>query len=65
MAKAPLEKLRIGGETMKDKETKLPLTPPSVLGFPPTMPIVTDPNGAYTGRPLNREEVPVQDVDDL
>ena len=25
----------------------------------------TDPNGSYTGRPLNRFEKPVQDVDDL
>lgn len=27
--------------------------------------IVTDPQGSYTGRPENREEVPVQDADDL
>lgn len=27
--------------------------------------IVTDPNGSYTGKPLDREEIPVQDVDDL
>ena len=25
----------------------------------------TDPNGSYTGKPLNEDEVPVQDVDDL
>ena len=25
----------------------------------------TDPNGSYTGKPLNPEEIPVQDADDL
>lgn len=28
-------------------------------------PIVTDPQGCYTGRPLENNETPVQDVDDL
>ncbi len=28
-------------------------------------PIVTDPNGSYTGRPLDTEERPIQDADDL
>ena len=28
-------------------------------------PIVTDPDGAYTGRPKDPEEKPVQDADDL
>ena len=27
--------------------------------------IVADPNGSYTGRPRDREEIPVQDADDL
>lgn len=27
--------------------------------------IVTDPNGSYTGRPLDRDEKPIQDADDL
>ena len=27
--------------------------------------IQTDPNGSYTGRPLDPEEKPVQDADDL
>lgn len=27
--------------------------------------IVTDPNGSYTGRPRDWEEIPVQDADDL
>lgn len=28
-------------------------------------PIVTDPNGSYTGRPKDPEERPIQDADDL
>lgn len=28
-------------------------------------PIVTDPQGSYTGLPLEGSELPVQDVDDL
>lgn len=28
-------------------------------------PIITDPQGCYTGRPLERYETPVQDADDL
>ena len=28
-------------------------------------PVVTDPNGSYTGRGTNPEEKPVQDADDL
>ena len=27
--------------------------------------IITDPNGSYTGKPLSRNEMPVQDADDL
>ena len=28
-------------------------------------PIVTDPNGSYTGRPKDPEDRPIQDADDL
>ena len=28
-------------------------------------PIITDPNGSYTGKPSDPEEKPVQDADDL
>ncbi len=31
----------------------------------PARPIITDPQGSYTGRPLQTEETPVQDADDL
>jgi len=27
--------------------------------------IVSDPNGMYTGRPVDRDEKPIQDADDL
>ena len=27
--------------------------------------IISDPNGSYTGRPVNSEEKPMQDADDL
>ena len=27
--------------------------------------IISDPNGSYTGRPLDRNEKPIQDADDL
>lgn len=30
-----------------------------------TFPIITDPQGSYTGLTLEPEETPVQDVDDL
>lgn len=29
------------------------------------LPSDCDPNGSYTGRPLNENEIPVQDADDL
>jgi len=38
-----------GGESVNKKEEK----------------IITDPQGSYTGRPVDRYEVPVQDADDL
>lgn len=30
-----------------------------------TGPSKTDVNGSYTGKPINKEELPVQDADDL
>ena len=30
-----------------------------------TSPIITDPQGCYTGRPIEKYETPVQDADDL
>ena len=33
-----------------------------MISMPPSH---TDPNGSYTGKPVDRFEVPVQDADDL
>lgn len=38
---------------------------PSPMGDVKPCPIVTDPQGCYTGRPLEQSEQPVQDADDL
>ena len=38
---------------------------PSPMGDVKPSPIVTDPQGCYTGRPLEKSEQPVQDADDL
>ena len=38
---------------------------PMPLGEIRPCPIVTDPQGCYTGRPLEQYEQPVQDADDL
>ncbi len=47
----------------KDKKVKLmPLLP---MGNVKPSPIITDPQGSYTGRPIENYEMPVQDADDL
>ena len=33
-----------------------------IVNLPPS---ATDPNGSYTGKPMDESEVPVQDADDL
>ena len=46
---------------------------PFHVGFPKSVnsenqevPVIhTDPDGSYTGRPLNQNEKPIQDADDL
>ena len=38
---------------------------PSPLADPRPGPIITDPQGTYTGRPLDPYAQPVQDADDL
>ncbi len=52
-----------------NKKEKLQIPPVPLwgpgIGPMPVPPIVTDPNGSYTGRPLDREERPIQDADDL
>ena len=45
----------------KDKKIRLPGPMENVKPCP----IVTDPQGCYTGRPLELSEQPIQDADDL
>lgn len=40
-------------------------TQPQVADSEKPSPIVTDPQGCYTGKPIERFDTPVQDVDDL
>ena len=46
---------------------KIPPVPLSLDGISKFLPpaIVTDPNGSYTGVPMDPEERPIQDADDL
>lgn len=46
------------------KKKKLPQPLPMVEEVKPS-PIITDPQGCYTGRPIEKYETPVQDADDL
>lgn len=41
------------------------LEDPTVRAIVMQLPSATDPNGSYTGKPLNENEIPVQDADDL
>lgn len=54
---------------MDMKEKKLipaaPIFPPLVAPSMPVGNIVVDPLGSYTGVPVEPEETPVQDADDL
>lgn len=38
---------------------------PAPLGQTRQCPIITDPQGCYTGKPIEKMETPVQDADDL
>lgn len=49
---------------MKERKiSPLPLSGDGIGMIP--APIITDPNGSYTGRPADPEERPIQDADDL
>ena len=54
---------------MKKEEKKyvipLPLWSNGIGATPTAVPIITDPNGSYTGRPKDPEDRPIQDADDL
>lgn len=51
-------------EDKMKKQKRLPQPPPPVENIKPS-PIITDPQGCYTGRPVEKYETPVQDADDL
>ena len=56
-----------GDENMKKHQFNFNIGfPASVNSENQEVPVThTDPNGSYTGRPLDLNEVPVQDADDL
>ena len=45
--------------------TPIPLWSNGIGATPSAFPIITDPNGSYTGRPDDPEDKPIQDADDL
>jgi hypothetical protein len=47
------------------KQKKIVINDPLVVSMSTQKPAQNDPNGSYTGIPINKEEVPVQDADDL
>lgn len=54
-----------GGAIVKKKRIFPILAPESTSGINGMEVIDTDPQGSYTGRPENLDEIPVQDADDL
>ncbi len=50
----------------KEKKDKDPI-PVFPIGMPidPVVPVIADPMGSYTGRPVDVTDTPVQDADDL
>ena len=49
----------------ENKKEKTDIMLPAPMGEVKPCPIVTDPQGCYTGHPLELYEQPVQDADDL
>ncbi|MEG0877988.1 MAG: hypothetical protein RSE10_00885 [Oscillospiraceae bacterium] len=47
------------------KEKKIAVENPIVKAIINTPPSKTDPSGSYTGKPTDKNELPVQDADDL
>lgn len=47
------------------KPTKKVVNTPKVIAMSQTIASTDDPNGSYTGVPLEKGEMPVQDADDL
>ncbi len=51
--------------TAPEHKNKTGLNNPIVRSIVEQEPSATDPTGSYTGRPINKNETPVQDADDL
>ncbi len=49
----------------KVRQERPRLEPLLPMGEVKPCPIITDPQGSYTGRPIEKYEMPVQDADDL
>lgn len=50
---------------MDKKQNPARIMMPSPFGDIKPCPIITDPQGCYTGKPIEKYEAPVQDADDL
>ena len=48
-----------------NEKRKARLVLPAPMGDMKPSPIITDPQGCYTGRPIETYETPIQDADDL
>ncbi len=51
--------------TAPKEKNKTGINNPIVNAIVNAQPSAADPNGSYTGRPLNPKETPLQDADDL
>lgn len=51
--------------TKIDDVSKKPVLQPKPLDQVQQCPIITDPQGCYTGKPIEQWETPIQDADDL
>ena len=56
---------RVKGNHLEIRQTEVVTNSPRVTDIVNAPPSDTDPQGSYTGNPLNENEVPVQDADDL
>lgn len=61
--KAPFRREK--GNHLEIRQTEEVVNSPLVTDMINLPPSDTDPQGSYTGNPLNENEVPVQDADDL
>lgn len=55
----------IGGVSLRSRKNIPLIVPSGPLGQSGMDPIITDPNGSYTGITQDPHEIPIQDADDL